>query len=96
MSTERPIQPTIGYAALIAVWLGLLLLTGITVGLAHLDLGVARIWGALLIASAKAGLVIAFFMHLRYEGRLLRWVLFATLATLAIFIGFTFFDVLYR
>lgn len=96
MSTERPLPPTIGYAKLTAVWLGLLLLTGGTVGLAHLDLGLAKIWGALFIASAKAGLVITYFMHLRYEGRLLPWFLFVTLATLAIFIGFTFVDVLYR
>ncbi|HIJ82407.1 MAG TPA: cytochrome-c oxidase, partial [Desulfuromonadales bacterium] len=32
----------------------------------------------------------------KYEGKLLRWLLFLTLVTLAIFIGFTFFDVLYR
>jgi cytochrome c oxidase subunit 4 len=40
--------------------------------------------------------VIAVFMHMKYEGSLLRWLLFLALVTLAIFIGFTFFDVLYR
>jgi cytochrome c oxidase subunit 4 len=35
-------------------------------------------------------------MHMRYEGRLLRWLLFVALVTLAIFIGLTFSDVLYR
>jgi cytochrome c oxidase subunit 4 len=33
---------------------------------------------------------------MKYEGRLLRLLLFIALVTLAIFIGFTFFDVLYR
>jgi cytochrome c oxidase subunit 4 len=33
---------------------------------------------------------------MKYEGRLLRWLLFLALMTLAIFIGLTFFDVLYR
>jgi cytochrome c oxidase subunit IV len=33
---------------------------------------------------------------MKYEGNLLRWLLFLALATLAVFIGFTFFDVLYR
>jgi cytochrome c oxidase subunit 4 len=74
----------------------LLALTGLTVWVSRLDLGVNRVWGALAIASVKAGLVIAFFMHMRYEGRLLRWLLFFALVTLAVFIGFTFFDVLYR
>ena len=40
--------------------------------------------------------MIAVFMHMKYEGRLLRWLLFLALVTLAIFIGLTFFDVLYR
>lgn len=89
-------QHGIGYGILTAVWLALLALTALTVSVSRLDLGVNRIWGSLAIASIKGGLVIAFFMHMRYEGRLLRWVLFAALVTLAIFIGFTFFDVLYR
>lgn len=85
-----------GYGLLITVWVALLLLTAITVWVSRLDLGVYRTWISLAIASCKGGLVIAFFMHMRYEGRLLRWLLFVTLTTLAVFIGFTFFDVLYR
>ena len=86
----------ISYTKLTAVWLILLALTGLTVWVSRLDLGVNRVWGALAIASVKGGLVIAFFMHMKYEGKLLRWLLFVALLTLAIFIGFTFFDVLYR
>jgi cytochrome c oxidase subunit 4 len=87
---------TISYAKLTLVWLTLLALTALTVWVSRLDLGVNRVWGALAIASLKGGLVIAFFMQMKYEGRLLRWLLFVALLTLAIFIGFTFFDVLYR
>ena len=86
----------ISYGKLTAVWLGLLCLTGLTVWVSRLDLGIGQVWGALAIAAVKSGLVIAFFMHLRHEGRLLCWLLFVALLTLAIFIGFTFFDVLYR
>lgn len=86
----------ISYGKLIAVWLGLLFLTALTVWVSRLDIGIGHVWGSLAIASVKAGLVITFFMHMRYEGRLLRWLLFFALAVLAIFIGFTFFDVLYR
>jgi len=81
---------------LVSVWLILLGLTGLTVLVSRIDLGVWKVWGALAIASLKSGLVIAFFMHMKYEGRLLRISLFVALVTLAIFIGFTFFDVLYR
>jgi cytochrome c oxidase subunit 4 len=86
----------LSYGTLTKVWLLLLVLTGLTVWVSRLDIGIGHVWGSLSIASAKAGLVIAFFMHMRYEGRLLRWLLFVALFTLAIFIGLTFFDVLYR
>lgn len=81
---------------LIAIWFILLLLTALTVGITRIELGGYKVVAALFIACAKAGLVIAVFMHLRYEGSLLRWLLFLTLVTLSIFIGFTFFDVLFR
>lgn len=93
---NEPGHHIIGYGKLTAVWVGLLVLTTLTVWVSRLDLGIGHVWGALAIASLKSGLVIAFFMHMRYEGRLLRWLLFLALITLAIFIGFTFFDVLYR
>ena len=96
MTSGTSDQHIIGYGKLTGVWLGLLLLTALTVWVSRQDLGIGHVWGSLAIASAKAGLVIAFFMHMRYEGRLLRWLLFVALLTLAIFIGFTFFDVLYR
>lgn len=96
MAAEEHEQHIVGYGKLAAVWGGLLALTALTVWVSRLDLEVNRVWGSLAIAACKGGLIIAFFMHIRYEGRLLRWVLFVTLATLAIFIGVTFFDVLYR
>ena len=65
-------------------------------GITRLELGGYKVWGRWPSPALKAGLVIAVFMHMKYEGRLLRWLLFVALVTLAIFIGFTFFDVLYR
>jgi cytochrome c oxidase subunit 4 len=86
----------VSYRKLIGIWLALLALTALTVGITRMELGGYKVLGALAIACAKAGLVIAFFMHMKYEGNLLRWLLFLALVTLAIFIGLTFFDVLYR
>jgi len=93
MSEQSHIVP---YRTLIYVWIGLLLFTGLTVLVAQFNLGMFNVWVALLIAAGKSALVIAFFMHLKYETRLFRLALFSALAILAIFIGFTFFDVLYR
>jgi cytochrome c oxidase subunit IV len=93
---NEPQQHIVSYGKLTAIWLLLLALTAMTVGITRLGLGGYKVVAALTIASAKAGLVIAVFMHMKYEGRLLRWLLFLTLLTLAIFIGITFLDVLYR
>ena len=96
MSSGKSEHHIVSYGTLVEVWLGLLALTAMTVWVSRLDLGIGHVWGSLAIASVKSGLVIAFFMHMKYEGRLLRWLLFLALVTLAIFIGLTFFDVLYR
>jgi cytochrome c oxidase subunit 4 len=86
----------VGYRTLTGIWLALLVLTVLTVAITRVELGGYKVVSALAIACLKAGLVIAVFMHMKYEGRLLRWLLFLALVTLAIFIGLTFFDVVYR
>lgn len=96
MPAESRTEQVVSYGKLTAVWAGLLALTALTVWVSRFDSGLNRVWAPLAIAACKGGLIIAFFMHMRYEGHLLRWVLFVTLVTLAIFIGVTFFDVLYR
>jgi len=96
MAHEKATHHIVSYKNLFMVWLVLLSLTGLTVWVAHHNLGIGHVWGSLAIACVKSGLVVAFFMHMKYEGRLLRLLLFLALATLAIYIGFTFFDVLYR
>lgn len=86
----------VSYGKLTIIWALLLVLTGVTVWITRFEMGGYKVAGALTVACIKAGLVIAVFMHMKYEGRLLRFLLFVALVTLAIFIGFTFFDVLYR
>lgn len=84
------------YKTFTIVWIGLLALTGVTIAVAQYDLGALNIWVALGIAMFKSGLVVAVFMHMKYENRLFKLSLLAALAILAIFIGLNFFDVLYR
>jgi cytochrome c oxidase subunit 4 len=66
--TGESIHPHVrGY---VVVFLALLALTVVTVGVSYLHLPArAAIAVALLIATIKAGLVAAFFMHLRSERR---------------------------
>ena len=84
------------YRTFVIVWVALLVLTAITIGVAQVHFGALNVWIALGIATFKAGMVIAFFMHLKDETPLFKLALLATLAILAIFIGLTFCDVLYR
>jgi len=92
--SENPISPAGIYTA---VWLALLVLLAATVAVARLQL-LARfsVLGSLVIASLKAGLVLAFFMHLREEGRFLKAMLALTVCVLTLLIGLTFIDVVYR
>jgi cytochrome c oxidase subunit 4 len=80
----------------IAVWLGLLALTALTIKAAQLHLGARGMLANLLIASSKASLVLWFFMHLKYEQRLLKVMILIPIVTLTIIIGLTFFDIWYR
>jgi cytochrome c oxidase subunit IV len=78
------------------VLLCLLGLTGVTVGISFIDLGPFNIWLALLIASLKGSLVLMFFMHLKYENRVLIFSFIGTIFFLSIMISFTFWDVAFR
>ena len=93
---NEPSHAVVSYRVFIAVWLLLLALTAVTVAVSRVHLGALNIWAALGIASLKSALVIFFFMHLKYEQRIFKIFLLIALVTLALFIGLTFFDVLYR
>ena len=60
------------YKTFAIVWIILLALTGTTIAVAQYDLGALNIWVALGIAMLKSGLVIAVFMHMKYENRLFK------------------------
>jgi cytochrome c oxidase subunit IV len=71
----------------------LLVLTGLTVTVSFLGLGAASLMVALAIAVIKAGLVVGFFMHLRYESRFLSVVFFSSVLFLLCFFVLTIIDV---
>jgi cytochrome c oxidase subunit 4 len=80
----------------IIVWIALLALTTVTVTVARMDLGALSTLTAIGIASVKAGLVLWFFMHLKYERPIFKVLLLVPVVTLAVIIGLTFVDVWYR
>jgi cytochrome c oxidase subunit 4 len=85
------------YPRYIFVWAGLVVLTAITVTSASLNFGRVGILIVLAIAAIKSTLVILYFMNLLFEKRLLLKILVPiAICTLAIFIGLTYTDVLFR
>lgn len=84
-----------GYGTFVKVWLALVVLTGLLVLMSHLGQSYA-VWGLLILTPVKAGLVFYFFMHLKYEGALLKGVVLVTLGTLLIFFALMFSDVAFR
>ena len=74
----------------------LMILTGVTIAVAFVDLGVLNTVVALSIAGFKATLVVLYFMHLRYSSSLPKLFWVAGLLWLAILLGFTMSDYLTR
>ncbi len=75
-----------------AIFGALLLLTGLTTGMAFVDLGKGNTVVALVIACVKASLVILFFMHWKWSTRLVRVVLISALLWLALLLTLTSVD----
>ena len=71
----------------------LLVLTAITVGASYVDLGTSvNLAVAILIATVKAVVVAAFFMHLAADSKYYTLSLLSAFVFLGIFVAFTMFD----
>lgn len=84
------------YTQLLGVLVVLLALTGITILSAKQNFGRLNVWIALLIASSKTTVVVLYFMHLKYEKSVFKWMFLTSVFILAIFISFMFWDIGYR
>ena len=80
----------------IFVWLSLVVLTATTVAVAKMHLTDYAVLVAIFIASIKASLVLTFFMHLKDEPLILKFMLFLALFALTLIVLLTFADVWYR
>lgn len=86
----------ISTAVFISVWAALIALTVVTVTVAGMHLGRFSTVTALVIASVKAGLVLWYFMHLKYEHKLFKVMLLVPIITLTVIMVLTFLDIWYR
>jgi len=79
-------------ATFILVWVGLLILTGITVASSVLFPGKVGIGVAMVVTPVKAALILLWFMHLKYEKPVFKYMFLSAMLILAIVMGLTFFD----
>lgn len=87
---------SLGDNLLLKVYTALIILTGITAGASVYYPGRIGIAVAMVVTPLKAALILMFFMHLRYEKRVFVIMFLVAIAILAIVMGLTFFDYLYR
>ena len=80
----------------VKIWGILITLTVLTVSVSYLNMQNVKVLTAMMIATVKATLVILYFMHLRYESRLVAILTVVVLATYAILIVLTFSDYYFR
>jgi cytochrome c oxidase subunit 4 len=91
------IRAEAGVRVYATVWVALMLATAATVTAASIHLPKVAIIVCLGIAAFKSTLVLLYFMHLRYENRLvIKLAVPIAVIVLAIFIGLTFSDVITR
>ena len=86
----------IPYKIFIWVWIGLIILTFITVGASTYLPGAIGIAVAVIVTPIKALLVLEIFMHLRYENKIFRYMFIAAILIMAVFMGLTLVDYYYR
>jgi cytochrome c oxidase subunit IV len=84
-----PVQYTMVFAALLVG-------TGLTVLAAYFDLGVLNPIVALAIACTKAVIVILFFMHVKYQSRLIKMTVASGFFTFMVLIVMTLSDYISR
>lgn len=90
---EKHIQ---GYSLYVKVLIVLLILTILTILAPTIHLSAFTVMVALLLASTKAGIVLAYFMHLKLENLLLRILVIMILAIYGAVILLTLADYIFR
>ena len=87
-------HPTVATYGWVIMWLMVLLI--ITLVAAMFDLGEWNLFIAMVIAIVKAGIVMTFFMHLKYSTKLVRFFALGVFFWLLIMFGETMMDFVSR
>lgn len=86
----------ISYKTYLFILAVLLVLTGISVAVTQINLGTLTVTMALFIAGVKSALVLAIFMHLRFDNKMYTFMAIGVILLIGVLIFITFLDYLYR
>lgn len=93
MSGDHHVIP---FKTYLNILLTLIALTGVTVWISGIDLGPFSMFVGMLVATVKASLVLAYFMHLKYDSNMNRVMFFAGVFFLLIMFIFSYGDIITR
>jgi len=96
MTDNHNEQHLVGFGTYFMIWLSLISLTVLTVSIAGVDFGNIALFIALLIAAIKSGLVINYFMHIKFDDFIFKIFLLVAFATLLAIFVLTSFDIFFR
>lgn len=96
MSEQGHQHHIVSFETCVKVFVSLLVLTVVTVLVSRVDLGAFNFSVAMLIATVKAGVVVMFFMGLKYDSNENRSIFFVSFIFVFIFIFLTGSDLLFR
>jgi len=87
---------TVPYKSYLWILAILIVLTIISVGVTYIELGNLTVFTAILLASVKSTLVLIYFMHLKFDNKLLQYLVAAIFILLGLVLFITFLDYNYR
>jgi cytochrome c oxidase subunit 4 len=95
MEENRKSSYIIPYGRYTLIWAAYMVLLAATAIIAKMEIKYHVVYN-LVIATIMAVLQLVFFMHLRYEGKFLKRIIFLAVLAISLIILLTFSDVAYR
>jgi cytochrome c oxidase subunit 4 len=93
---EKEKHHIVSYKTYTYILVALIVLTFMSIGITHINLGGYSVLGALVFSTIKSVLVLTWFMHLKFDQPFLRFMVgFVILVFLAVIL-ITFLDYFYR
>lgn len=93
---EKEKQHIVPYKVYLYILIALIILTFMSIGITQINLGSYSVLGAMIFSTIKSGLVLTWFMHLKFDQPFLRFMVFFVFMVFLALIFITFLDYYFR